>query len=520
MKKTGWFHIVQVILIFGIAYVVNFGISLILTPYITSNIGADAYGFVSLAKQFVQVTVIVKVALNAYVARYIGVAYHEDNKERALVYFNSAFWGDFVLAIVICIVMLPVISYLEYFITIPAEIEEDVKVLFALVFCSAFLETTFSVFECAAYVKNRLDITGTFKMLSYICKAAVAFFAYCLLPAKVSYVGLAMVAATAVVSFSNLWLTKKLTPEMRIKKGTFSVATVKELVRGGVWNSLTMVGELLNNGIDLLICNQMLSSIAMGQLAIAKTMGSIMQDLCLIVDQAYTPLFLKSYARNDKTKLLQQLKQSMKVSSSLTNLMFAGFVALGIAYYRLWIPDQDISLIYNLSVITMLTSVFGGVVHPLHYIYTLTVKKKIPSIVNILGGIVNAVAMYILIRYAGKGIYVVVWTTVIVMGFINLVINPLYMAHILDVPYKTFYPEIFRGLISCAVLVFVYKGLSEFYVPTTWLSFAVCVILYALIGCLIHFGIVLDAKERSDLLPKLKRRIFLLRNRFEGSKRE
>lgn len=506
MKKNGWVHIIQVILISGIAYAVNFGISLVLTPYITRNIGADAYGFVSLAKQFVQVAVIVKVALNAYAARYIGIAYHENDKTRALVYFNSVFWGDFVLAVVICLVMLPVILFLDRLLTIPPEIAADVKVLFALVFCSMCLETVFSVFECAAYVKNRLDLTGVFKMLSYICNAVVTVSAYLLLPAKVSYVGLAMVAATTVVFSSNFWLTKKLTPEMRIKRGTFSFAAVKELVMGGIWNSLTMVGELLNSGIDLLICNQMLSSLAMGQLAIAKTMGSIMQNLCVVVDQAYTPLFLRSYAQNDRTKLLQQLKQSMKVSSCLTNLVFAGFTALGMAFYRLWIPEQDISLIYNLSVITMLTSVFAGVVHPLYYIYTLTVKKKVPSIINILGGIINAISMYVLIRYTGKGIYVIVWTTVCVMAIINFVTNPLYMAHVLDVPYKTFYPEIFRCMLSCTVLTLVYKGLSTFYMPSTWISLAACIILYALLGFLIHFGIVLNAQERGELMFVLKRR--------------
>ena len=48
--KQQLLHSVKTLLLSGIAYIVNYGILLVLTPFITRTIGAEAYGFVTLAK--------------------------------------------------------------------------------------------------------------------------------------------------------------------------------------------------------------------------------------------------------------------------------------------------------------------------------------------------------------------------------------------------------------------------------------------------------------------------------------
>ena len=56
----------------GLAFVVNYLIQLILTPYITSTVGTEAYGFIALAKNFAQYAAIITAALNSFAARYIA----------------------------------------------------------------------------------------------------------------------------------------------------------------------------------------------------------------------------------------------------------------------------------------------------------------------------------------------------------------------------------------------------------------------------------------------------------------
>ena len=48
-------------------------ISLVLTPYITKNIGAEAYGFVSLANNFINVASLLTIALNSKASRFVVI---------------------------------------------------------------------------------------------------------------------------------------------------------------------------------------------------------------------------------------------------------------------------------------------------------------------------------------------------------------------------------------------------------------------------------------------------------------
>lgn len=503
-SKRKLIKILRTLLTTGLAYVVSYGITLVLTPYITNTVGAEAYGFVSLARQFAEYAAIITMALNMYAARYISLAYHNNEIKQANVYFSSVFWGNLVLGTALMAVAIVLILCLEHLLQIPAALVADVKLLFLFVFVGFWVTTFFSVFGCARFIKDKLDIGGIFKTLSYVVNMLVLIVAYVLFPAKVFYVGLGTIAANLVVALADYWMSKKYTPELRTRRKDFSGAAVKRLLLDGSWSSLNSLGGILNSGLDLIVCNQMLSTLAMGQLAIAKTMHTIVQGLYTIVDQAFIPSFLKSYAANDKPKLLEELKLSMKVSGALANIAFAGFVALGMAYYRLWIPGQDIELIYILTVITLLVCIPSGAVHPLYYIYTLTVKRMIPSFVTIAGGVFNVIGMYVLIRYAGMGVYAVAWTTVVVMAVVNFITNPLYMAYVLKVPYRTFYPDILRNVLSCAALVLVFGGLSRLYTPSSWLTLVLCGLVYVVIGVPIHFALACNRKQFRGLLSLFK----------------
>lgn len=502
-----YINLFRTIIITGIAFILNYGINLVLTPYITENVGTDAYGFVSLAKQFAQYAVIITTALNSFASRHIAVAYHKEKKSEANQFFSSTFFGDVILVSGILAIALFCIIFLEYLLNIPDNIVSDVKILFLLVFINFWITTVFSVFGSASYIKNKLDVVGVFKGISYITEALVLVITYVLFPARVYYVGLGLIAASMVIALSNVWISKRYTPDLKITKENYSHNAVKRLVVDGIWTSVNSLGELLNNGLDLIVCNLMLSSLAMGQLAIAKTIHSIFQSLFSLVSQAFQPMFLKSYADRNTKKLLQELKFSMKLSGMLANIGFAGFVALGIVYYKLWTPNQDIQLLYNLTVITILTSIPGGPMHPLYYIYTLTVKKKIPCFVTIIGGLCNVIGMYFLIKYTNLGVYAVVLTTAIVMAVINYITNPLYMAHVLNVPWYTFYSNIVRNVISCFMLTVLFKCFTLIYLPTSWITLAVCAVIYAVFGSIIHLLIVLEPYEWRKVFDALRRKL-------------
>ena len=287
-------HAAKTLLLSGVAYVVNYGILLVLTPYITRSIGTEAYGFVTLAKEFSQYAAILTMALNTYAARYIALSYHKNDIDKSNVYFASVFWGDVVLSAAILGGILVFIRFMDSILVVSPELLSDVKLLFFFTFVSFGVTTVFSVFGCAGYISNRMDLVGLFKTASYVVKALVLLAAYALFPPRAFYVALGILAAALLVGAADLGICRSFLPELRVSRRYFSFGAVKQLLLNGFWASFNMVGEILNNGLDLLICNQMLTNLEMGQLAIAKTMQTIMQGVYYIVNQTFIPRFLKS----------------------------------------------------------------------------------------------------------------------------------------------------------------------------------------------------------------------------------
>lgn len=478
------------IFVSSLATGMNYIISLFLTPYITNEIGAEAYGFVTLAKTFISYAGIITLALNSYATRYIAIAYHEGDRERCNKYFSSVLYADVILGLAIFAVFSIVIWRLESLLSISSELVSQVRFLFMLTAVGFTITTIGTVFQSSAYIKNQLDKTNIFKGISYVLEAIILILLFSVFKAQLWYVGIGTLVSTIFIVLTNILLYKSYTPDIKVSCAKVSIDAIKELVLAGIWNALNSLGNMLNTGLDLIVSNLMLTALAMGQLAIAKTVSSMFYALFQLIAQPFQPMLLKSYSENNKGKLLDDLITSIKIAGLVSNIAFAGFATLGLMYYELWIPTQDIELIWKLTVLSLLGSVIEGAIYPLYYIYTLTVKNKIPSIVTIIGGLLNVGGMFFLIRYTNLGVYAIVLTTTVIMTFISLIFNPLYMTKCLDIKWTTFYPSILKHIVSCIIMVGTFYVVSLIPSPTSWMWLLIKAAICVVMGSIEHLLIV------------------------------
>ena len=77
---------------------INYLMNFLITPYVTNNIGVEAYGFVALANTFVSYVDILAVGLNAFAGRFIAMAYYQHEPEKANRYFSSTVLADLILS--------------------------------------------------------------------------------------------------------------------------------------------------------------------------------------------------------------------------------------------------------------------------------------------------------------------------------------------------------------------------------------------------------------------------------------
>lgn len=499
-------RIATAIIVSGLGVFISYLINFLLTPYITDNIGIEAYGFVSLAKNFVNYAQIATIAITSFVVRYISVSYHERKMQEANEYYSTSVIACVALAGAIFISALLLITKIDLLLNVPQNLIFSVKLLFLIVFLNFVLTTATTPFTTAAYIKNRLDITGIIKIIAYLVDASVMVILFINCTPNVWFVGMGSLAASVVTFICTYILSKKLVPELVFNKDFFSVSKLKNLVGNGIWNSLNSLGNELNSGLDLIISNLFLNGVATGQIAVVKTIGTMFSMLYEVVYQPFQPNLIKAYASGDVNIFIYEQKKAMRICGYFSNVAFAGFVALGGLYYKLWLPSEDTKLLHMLTIVTVLGSVTAGVMRPIYYVYTLTLKNKLPCWITIAGGFLNVVSMYVLLKYTQMGVYAIVSTTTVIMLCINLFFNPVYAAYNLKISVKVYYKVIFKHLISAAIMVGGFIGIARVIRPSGWFGLIVSAIIMCISGLIIHVLIMCNMDEKLFLIKKITKR--------------
>lgn len=496
-------RLIKTIAISGSSAVISYLINFFLTSYISENVGIEAYSFVSIAKTAVSYAQIITVALTTFIVRYISINYHKNMLEEARRYYSSSVAACVLLSGGIFIVVLLLLTRLEYILNIPVNLVGSVKLLFLLVFVNFILTTVITPLNSGAFIKNRLDITGILKIISYITDAAVLIIVFSISTPSIWVVGLGSVTASLVLVTGTFALKKKLVPELKFKRELVSFKCVKDMMSNGIWQSVNSLGNVLNSGLDLIVSNLMLSGIATGQIAAVKTIGTMFSMLYQIINQPFQPKMLKVYSTGDMKLFVKELTKTMKFCGFFSNVAFAGFVAIGWTYFKLWLPSQDTNILYILAIITIFGSITEGIAQPMYYVNTLTLKKKIPCFVTIGSGLLNTVSMYFLLKYTDLGAYAIVLTTAVIMTCVNLFFNPMYCASCLKVHPFSLYRVIVRHIISVIIMVVVFKLMAKIYMPQSWITLILTAIVMVAVGFVIHVLVMTNREEKEKIANKL-----------------
>ena len=483
------------ILISGAGVIISYLITLFLTSYITDEIGIEAYGFVSIAKSFTSYAGIITIALTAFIVRFITIEYHSKRTEVANGYYASSVAACYFLSIVILLIAIIGIAFLEYLLVIPSDIIISVKFLFLWVFLQFCVQTITTPYSVAAYIKDRLNLVGLAKIISHFVEVAVLIVLFKLLSPSVWIVGVGGFTAAVVLAVYNRYLINKYTPELYYDRKYVRFRYVKDIMCRGIWSSLNSLGNILNSGLDLIISNRMLSALHTGQISVIKSFDSIFSILYVTVFQPFQPQLMKAYASGNKNEYIKETQKAMKICGFFSNIAFAGFLALGKLYFRLWLPNQDSEYLYLLAVVSVMGSLMAGISQPVYYVNTVTLKNKLPCWITIASGIINVMLMWILLNYTQLGPVAVVGTTSVLMFLINLIFNPLYSAKCIHASPMVFYKVIARHLCSAAVMVVVCQWIAAFIRPTNWAGLLGTAFIMVIVAICIHTIVMIGLKD-------------------------
>lgn len=515
MKKQVYINLIAQTL----AFAVNLGISFFLTPFIVNHIGVEANGFVGLANNFVEYAQLITLALNSMAGRFITIKIHQKNEEEANKYFTSVFFANLFLSVVLTVIFTFVIIFLGNLVNISENIIVDIKILWAFIFANFIISVFTSIFSISTFVENRLDLTAIANIRGIIIKATVLVVCYTFFRPFTFYVGVAMLLWGLNNLISHIIYKRRLVPNLKIDKKYFSFKYLKELLAAGIWNSVSKLSSILSSGLDLIITNIFVNSVAMGVMNLSKTISNIVLSLFGTLASIFAPQLTIAFAEGNTEEMKKQLISSVKLMGLFSAIPIAILIGFGKNFYELWVPTQNAVLLEILTIITCLNLIFALPLEPLYNIFTVKNKIKVSSIALVIFSVCSISTVFIGLNFIHNEDMKIIYIAC-VGAFYNilrvLTFLPIYGAKCLDFKKTTFYPAILKNTLSVVILVVVAFGINSVLHINSWIKMIIACMLLGIIGLIINIFILFNKEERNENIVLVKEYL----NKIKGKVRE
>lgn len=458
-----------------VSFAVTMGINFFLTPYLDQQLGTEAYGFIGLSNNFVQYASILTAALNSMSGRFISIAYHRGELDKASRLFSSVLVADLVIAGVMTLLGAAVVAWIDVLLNVPAGLVKTVKITFALTFLAYIISIITAVFTTAAFVKNRIDISSIRDIVAHLLKAALICLLFVCFPAQLYFVALALVGSNLFLLAANVKVQKKILPEIQVSFRKFEFPLVKTLITAGIWMSLVQLSNTLISGLDLLVCNLYIGAEMMGLMSIAKTIPGSIALLINTITNVFSPKYTILYAKGDIPGLVENVKRTSNLQSFLLTVPIAGFIVFGKDFYRLWQPNktpEELEIICILSILSCIMYLFSAHTQPLTILNTVCNRMHLPVLVTMSIGAFSIVAVIVCLNFfsldEAMAASLIVGVSSCLMSLRALVFIPVYAAHLLKQRWMTFYPMILKNLLTFVVVVLLFSLIHSLISISSW----------------------------------------------------
>jgi len=478
------------------AFVLNAAVGFFISPYIVRTLGVEANGYAQLATNMVSYISVILAALNSMSGRFITIALAKGETENAISYYTSVFWANIAVFVVLILPFIIVIWKLDSLINITSNLVFDVKVLFALAFANFAFSNILSLWNNVYYATNTLFLQYLRNMTVTIVRVGLIVLLFLLLPPKVFYMTLAGMLVVPLAAFLSLHDKNKLLPNLKIDKKKYSFAKLKEIISSGIWRSLQSAGEILLNGLDLLICNLFISPTAMGVLALSKTIPTMIQQLNWQIASTFAPKLTINFAQERKDIIWADLKRAFKIVAVIGTIPLGGLIIFGQEFFRLWVPSQDAKLLQILSVLACFWMALISGIQPVGNIFVAVNKVKPQALSVIISGALNTVIVFFAVKFTNYGIYAVAGASVLIGLVRNLCYTIPASARYLGFRWYDFYIGVLYSTV-CTIIVILF-GLAVRYVlyPVNWMTLFVSCGITAVGALLLNMFAIFNKQER------------------------
>ena len=495
-RKKKALNIIGVFLLVAINTLINF----LLTPFITENLGVEANGYITLANNFITFFALVSAAFNSMAGRFILVAHYQNDSTAARGYYSSVYFGNIVIAIVLAVPACAIVFFLPSIISIEGISDYDAQSLFAIVFANFFVGLIFPQWDCATYVTNTLYLRSLKNAFVSLVRALTIMLLFWLFLPHVQFVALgglvsALIGLAIAFGFKSLLL-----PCLRVELSGFSYSKARELVSSGIWNSVSQCGNLLLEGLDLLIANIFISAVASGILSVAKILPNMVNQIIGNIVTTFGPSITRLFAEGDYDGIVDETRNNMKIIAVLSSLPTGIAIAFGDDFFSLWVPSQDAELLTQIMALTLVGVFISGIAKCTVNIFGALNHLKTNSLVVIVSGLFNTMIVLAMLSFTDLGLFAIAGVCSIVTLTRELGFTAPYSARLLGKPWYTFYAPMFKGVACLFVCAVASNLIAGAFSANNWLSLIIAMFASAAVSLALELALLLNKRERETLL--------------------
>lgn len=487
-------------------FMISLCITFFLTPFIVKNLGVETYGFVGLSNNIIDYMQVITIALNSMAGRFITIEYHKGNLLRANKYFTSVFYANCLFSAVFFTFSLLLMCYLEYIITIPDNLIFDVKLLFLLLSINAVLNLLFNIFLVPPFIKNKLEVSAIRNLISTLLRMACLVVLFLFFIPRIWYLGISALFCTLYLISANIVIKRKLTPELNIRWSDNDRKYVKEILISGVWNVVNKISVLLEKGLDLLLANWFISTFTMGLLSITAQITILIPKVIGLIASSFAPSITAQFAKGDKESINRNVFKSIRLMSVIVIIPLSILYVYGDAFFALWMPSQDSSLLHLIVFLSSFDMIFGMPLEIFWSVFTATNKIKVPALTMLLVGFLTFVTLLLLLTIFNNPTsqLVCLASTRMIWNILkNITFLPIYGAKCLELPWYYFYKPILKPISGIIVTLLLCQIFRAFYIPDSWNNLVLCAFILMTLALFLASIFILDKSDRILIFSKL-----------------
>ncbi|MCR4942722.1 MAG: MATE family efflux transporter [Campylobacter sp.] len=489
-----------------IVFIVSMGINFFLSPYILKSLGNEAFGFVGLSNAIVSYAAVITVAINSVSGRFVAYEWHKGDINTANEYYSSVLVVNIFFSLLTIALSALFLLNIEHILNVPNYLKNDVILTFVFYFINFCVGLFNGVITVCAFVRNKLYLLSIRNAISSVILASLIVVLFYLFEPMINYIAISALLASLFVFFSTIYMSSRITPQLKFDFKKFEFAKIKELLRSGIWNSFNALNRILLTGMDLFICNIFINANTTGLLSVAKAAPIILESFVAQLSGIFAPKMVELYAKNDINSLIAEAKFSMRVVAFVMSVPAAIFVVFGLEFYSLWLPfksTDEIKLIYNLSMITLTPIVFISFVFSLFNLDSVTNKLRRPAIANTILGLSTILAQIAVLKFSDYGVYGI---AIIAAGFYSLRIlgfDLINAALNLEVKFYTFYGIYLKNLAIFGVIMAIFYFASRTFIVDSWMKFALVSFSFLILGYIFTLFLFFNKGERVIVINKI-----------------